>query len=194
MNFEKYIIVNGLEEKKLNDDVQELANLYADTGFTKEVRIFKSKIASNVFVINFSRDTDFERFKYFVNFLFYPFDYESNHEVYGYWNLTQDDDINKELYGKRIQLYISANDEDGDNVYGIPQNWDETIKLCFAIGRAYVPIGRKEFDFFEKSLSKSDFFELKPIYGIINKSENKKTGCSFIFLILISITAAYMLL
>lgn len=192
MNFEKYIIVNGLTKKDLNDFVQELANLYADTGFTKEVKIFESKIVANEFLINFSQDTDFERFKYFVNFLFYPFspEHDSNHKVYGYWTLSQGDDINKELYGKRIQLYISENDEDGDNVYGIPKNWTESIKLGFAYGHEYVPTGKKEFDFFEKTYSRSDFSALRSIYGVVDKPEKKKAGCSLflVMIILIGIT------
>lgn len=193
MNFEKYIIVSGLAEKDLNDVVQELANLYADTGFTKEVKIFKSKIVNNEFLINFSEDTDFERFKYFVNFLFYPFNHNSNHKVYGYWTLSQGDDINKELYGKRIQLYISENDEDGDNVYGIPKNWKESIKLGFAYGHEYVPMGKKEFDFFEKTYSKSDFFVLRLIYGIVDKPEKKKTGCSLILVMIFLIGIAWII-
>ncbi|SNR15894.1 hypothetical protein [Tenacibaculum jejuense] len=185
MNFEKYIIVDGLSKKDLIDFVQKLANLYSDTGFTKEVKIFENRTVPNEFFINFSQNTDFERFKYFVNFLFYPCSTkgDSSHKVYGYWTLSKGDDINKELYGKRIQLYISENDEDGDNVYGIPKNWTESIKLGFACGHEYVPLGKKEFDFFEKKYSKSDFSALQSIYGVMDKTEKEKTGCSF-FLVL----------
>ena len=185
MNIDKYIICKGIPENSLYKTVQELANLYADTGFTKEINIFKTKSNSIEYILNFSKETDFERFKYFVNYLFFPIENDSINEVFGYWTLSEKDDINKELYGKRIQLYISEKDEDGDNVYGIPENWTESIKLGFAHGEEYIPKGYKEFDFFEKKQKRSEFYQINSIYGIENKSELKK-GCSlFLMLVLL---------
>lgn len=182
MNLVKYIIVNGLSESDLTEICQELANLYANTGFTKEVKIFRNKIDVNEFILNFSEETDFERFKYFVNYLSFCFEHDSNHRVYGYWTISHEDEINKELYGKRVQLYVSDNDEDGDNVYGIPENWNESIKLGFAIGEEYVPIGKKEFEFFENKQTKSGFYSLRSIYGIVNDNKSKNTGCLLLLL------------
>ena len=41
-------------------------------------------------------------------------------KVFGYWTLSEKDNINKELYGKRIQLYISEKDEDGEGAAAAP--------------------------------------------------------------------------
>jgi len=181
MNFEKYIIISGLSENELISAVQDLANLYVDTGFTKEVKIFKHQLFSDQYLINFSPTTDFLRFKFFVNYLFYPFIKDTKHTVYGYWTLTASDEIIPQLFDKRIQLYVSPSDENGDNVYEIPKNGAQTIKLGFAVGHEFEPLGELEFDFFEKEYATSDFTSMKSIYGIKQKTHSKKIGCLSIF-------------
>jgi len=181
MNFEKYIIISGLSENELILAIQDLANLYVDTGFTKEVKIFKHQLTSNQYLINFSPATDFLRFKFFVNYLTHPLIKDTKHTVYGYWTLTASDEIIPQLYNTRIQLYVSPRDEDGDNVYAIPKNGAQTIKLGFAVGHEFEPLGVLEFDFFEKKYTPSDFISLKSIYGNKQKTRSKKTGCLSIF-------------
>lgn len=51
-----YFFIIGPEEKKLKEAVQSLANLYANTEFTKGISVFKSD--KNKYVINFRNNPE----------------------------------------------------------------------------------------------------------------------------------------
>lgn len=195
MNLERYIRITDFSEQDVYAFIQTAANLYVSSGFTKEVKVFKNKKEPNTFLINFSENTDFERFKYLVSCMPFSEDQEiiNGNYSYGYWTISKNDDVDKALYGKRVQLYVSSNEKDRDNVYAIAQDGTETIKLGFAHGEEYILLGKKEHDFFEKKQIKSDYYPPHIIYGIEKEVPiSKKPGCSLvlIFFLCISVIAS----
>ena len=186
MNLERYISISDATENDVYSILQEVTNLYADNGTetTREVIVFKNKKISGEYIINFSETEDFILFNYYVNYIYYPKNHDSDigNKVFGYWTVSENDDTNKALYGKRLQVYISENDDEGDNVYVIAQDGTETIKLGFAIGHEYEPLGTKEFNFFEKEQIPSDFYPPHIIRGIKEEKSSKKLGCSLILI------------
>lgn len=186
MQFDRYILVTGPDEEKVTKAVQLLSDLYADSGFTTNITLYAAKEKQNTFLINFGNQPDFERFKYFVNYLAYPEVKNYQSKVAGYWTITDTDDIHQDHLNQRALLYISENDTEGDNVYAVFQGGSKTIKLGFAKGEKYKVLKHKEFDFTEVKWQKNDFDVLK----IFNpkqegqKAEDKK-GCLFLLPLLV---------
>ena len=154
---DNYILIDGPNEQMLKTAVQQLSDLYSDTEFTKDIQVFKSIIKDNQFVIRFTNQPDFERFKYFVNYLHYPEISKYSAIVMGLWTLNEKAINLNHLSGKRILLYVSESDQEGDNVYGIMEDGDITIKLGFALGEEYKELDKKEFDFREPEISDEDY-------------------------------------
>ncbi|WP_299680560.1 hypothetical protein [uncultured Dokdonia sp.] len=194
MNLERYISITDFAEQEVYACIQTFANIYASSGFTKEVKVFKSKKNPYEFLINFSEDIDFERFMYLVSCMPHSEDLEPfDNFSYGYWTISKEDDIHKELHGKRVQLYMSKHEKHRDNVYAIAQGDTESIKLGFAHGEEYIPLGKKEFVFFEKKQNPSDFYPPHIIYGIEKEEPiSKKNGCSLFLLFLLIVTSTVL--
>ena len=178
MNIDKYIFIAGPTEDQLKSGLQELAELYADTGFTEDISVFKSVKADSQYIINFENKPDFERFKYFVNFLRYPIDTKYTAKVLGFWTIAELDKMPEPLIGKRLLLYVSDNDTEGDNVYAIYSDANSTIKLGFAMGEEYKELESTEFQFVEPQLNIEDY---EIIFNISPDSNAKKIssgGCA----------------
>jgi len=152
-----------------------LANLYADTEFTKGISIFKSY--KNEFVINFRNNPDFERFKYCVNYLHYPEVQSYEGKVFGYWTISETDNLKQHLH-KRVLLYVSENDTEGDNVYAIFEGADKPAKLGFAIGDDYQELKEKEFEFGEPEIDKSIFQLIETIDPTVTSKKESSSGCA----------------
>lgn len=174
MDKNKYIYIIGPEEKKLKEAVQSLANLYTDTEFTKGISIFKSN--KNEFVINFRNNPDFERFRYFVNYLHYPEVESYEAKVFGYWTISEDDNLKQHLH-KRALLYVSENDTEGDNVYAIFEGADKPAKLGFAAGDNYQLLKVKEFEFGEPEIEESTFQLIETIDPTVTSKKKPGLGC-----------------
>jgi len=171
MDKNKYIYIIGPEEEQLIGAVQSLANLYANTEFTKGISIFKCD--KNEYVINFRNNPDFERFKYFVNYLHYPEVDSYEAKVFGYWTISEFDNLKQHLY-KRALLYVSENDTEGDNVYALLKGADKLAKLGFATGREYQHLKVKEFEFSEPEIDRSEFKLIETIDPTV--TSKKKSG------------------
>ncbi|WP_158858831.1 hypothetical protein [Lunatibacter salilacus] len=175
MDKNKYIYIIGPEEKKLKEAVLSLVNLYSDTEFTKGISIFKSD--KNEFVINFRNNPDFERFKYFVNYLHYPEVQSYEAKVFGYWTISDTDNIKQHL-NKRALLYVSENDTEGDNVYALFEGGDKSAKLGFAIGDDYQELKEKEFEFGEPEIDESIFQLIERIDPTVTSKKESSSGCA----------------
>lgn len=114
---DSFIVIDNVEESDLLRALQELSNLYSDTGFTDEIKLFRKKDKYDSFLIQFSNLPDFERFSYFVNFLFYPFDMEKFEPVLkGYYqtkNIKESFEFNT---GEWLMLFMTKNHTEYDEV------------------------------------------------------------------------------
>ncbi|WP_422359996.1 hypothetical protein [Reichenbachiella sp.] len=186
MNLNSYIIVAGPNEDQLKSALLELANMYSETGFTKEIGVYKSLKSENQYIINFTEHPDFERFKYFVNYLNYQEASNYSAKTMGYWTLSSNDKLPKQYNEKRILLYVSDKDEEGDNVYGIIEGEGKTLKLGFAMGEEFSELDLKEIEFSEPSINEKDFEHCGSIRPDFNSSKAKSnSGCALMILALI---------
>lgn len=196
--FDKYILVNTEEPSKFFEGVEELTNLYVDTGFTDQILIHKSKVNPKEFVITFPVQPDFECFKYFVNYLYYPEAGRSGKTIKGYWTLAQNDELPKELIGSRVMLYVSDNDTEYDNVFCAFDSISENYKLGFARGEEFVKLPLSEMIFFEASINRADFQLIEIIEPVKIDSEERpaftkiRNGCFMLFAIIFIISIATM--
>jgi hypothetical protein len=179
MEFDKYILLHGPRQKDAVIAVQQLADLYSDSGFADEITLYKTTVNEEFYLLNFSNQPDFERFKYFVNYLAYPEIENFKAKVIGYWTVTEADNIPQKHIGQRVLLYVSDQDTEGDNVYAVFKEHDSTIKMGFAFGEEYKVLGEKEFDFSEPQFNKQDFALINTITPNISHKKEAKSGCSF---------------
>tara|TARA_R110001592_G_scaffold88961_1_gene261771 strand:- start:2118 stop:2705 length:588 start_codon:yes stop_codon:yes gene_type:complete len=178
MNIDKYIFISGPTVDQLKFGLQELADLYSDTGFTEGISVFKSMSADNQYIINFNNTPDFERFKYFVNFLIYPLETTYSAKVFGFWTVSEIDKIPEPLIGKRLLLYVSDNDTEGDNVYAVYSGAQSTIRMGFALGEVYKELETREFEFVEPQLNLQDYEIIDTISPDPNIKKKSTKGCA----------------
>lgn len=170
MNIDKYIFIVEPTEEQLNSGLQELANLYADTGYTENIILLKSLKVENRYIVNFKNTPDFERFKYFVNFLQYPIETEYTAKVMGFWTVDKSDQIPGHMIDKRLLLYVSEKDTAGDSVFAIYSGAESTVKFGFALGEEYQELGSKEFEFAEPKLNEKEYNVINTISPDMNNN------------------------
>lgn len=176
MNTEHYILIQGRKKDDIERYVQAMCNLYADLNYTKEVRIFSSLSDHNTFVINFANLPDFERFKYFVNYLALPEPEPIHITVRGYWTISLEDNLPSEYVNQKIMLYVSDNDLDGDNVYAIFKETRNTYILGFSVGNEFESLNYLDLKFNEPKLNKDEFQQFSTIHSNPD-TLSKKSGC-----------------
>jgi hypothetical protein len=112
MNTKEYINIQGIGKDKIIEAVQAMSNLYADVEFSKGIEIFQSIENQNCYILNFSVRPDFERFKYFVNYLHYPEVEDYKAKVRGFWTIDGADGLPQHHSNQRVMLYVSDLDEE----------------------------------------------------------------------------------
>jgi hypothetical protein len=188
MNTRQYIFVAGPTEDKIKEATQELANLYADSGYAAEITIFQSTASNDQYVITFPADPDLEHFMYFVNFLAYPTVQNYTGKPMGFCTAGTNDITPASLTGKRLLLYVSDHDNEGDNVFAIYEGAPATMKLGFSIGERYKVLKTKEFDFAEPQINPEDY----TVHAIIRPdpdSTKNKRGCTMFAVLVAGIAA-----
>ena len=186
MKTKPYITIDGVETSKLISAVQMMANLYSDLEFVESIEISKSEKDEDKYLIEFRIKPDFERFKYFVNYLHYPQVENYNASVKGYWTIDKSDKLPQKHTAQRVMLFIPESDNEGDNVYAKFKSEDKTYKFGFAIGENYQEVDNVLQEFEDEKISK---FENKLIKTISPDPDAKKgkqsSGClgSFMFLL-----------
>lgn len=194
MNNTNYIIVSGPSNELLEMAVQQMADLYADTEYSQGIELYKSKNNKDQFIIRFAIDPDFERFKYFVNYLHYPKVQNYSARVLGYFKLNEEKIDLGELKNERLLLYVSDQDTEGDNVNGIFENGDKTIKFGFALGEEYKELGYKEFDFQEPEIKNEDYEHIKTLNGSARDTTSEDGGCLALVAVMVTFSGIILYL
>lgn len=101
--------------------VKQMSDLYAETGFTKEIVIYEKE--GGEYVLNFTYRPDFERFKYFCYYLAYPSQGMQVWWMRGYWGLND----NSTEWGKKLMLYPSV--EKGRALLGVAEGSSYTFEF-----------------------------------------------------------------
>jgi hypothetical protein len=198
MKTENYITIEGADSKLLIKALQDFANSYADTNMVNDIELYMSKSNNRFFVVNINELMDIERFQFLVNYLEYPIDIKYQAEVKGYWNVSSMDKLKINHVGQRVMFYVSPNDKEGDNVFGIFKDGSQTIKFGFSSHKQYKELDKKEMDFIEPELYPDDFEKCGNISPDPKQKLKKGMGCmltfSFFLLLAAGITIAVILL
>ncbi len=185
MNLEKYIFFPKIEITELEKIIQEMADLYYDVEYTSGIEIYTSKTKTNFYIINFSQVPDFDRFKYFVNYIAWGENHALQNEVKGYWTINENDEVPSKHLNERTMLFVSELDEDGDNVYAAFENNSKNFKLGFAVGHEYEPLNITDKEFVETPINPNDFSLIKTINPNPElKKKELNSGCSLLFIII----------
>lgn len=173
-----YILLEGATPQEAKKALQNLANLYHDTGYLEQVHLYQHRVTESLFLIRFSVEPDFERFKYFVNYLAYPEEVEYQAVARGYYSVEQQATEFPRLNGKRLLLFLSENDTEGDNVFAVDQQ-HQNYKLGFASGAEFkeLPLQEKLFD--EPTLDMNHYLllaKISPDTQIVEKEQTKSAG------------------
>lgn len=187
MNTKEYIYIEGIAKEKVIEAVQAMSNLYADVEFSKGIEIFVSNKNQNIFIINFSFRPDFERFKYFVNYLHYPEVEDYKAQVRGFWTVDSLDGLPQNHANQRIMLYVSDLDEEGDNVHATFERESNSYKLGFAVGEEYKALNKIELEFDEPKINSTEFDLTKIIQPDPSaKAKQSGKGCLLTLSIIIA--------
>lgn len=193
MNTEKYITVEGVYKDKLIEAVQAMSNLYGNVEYSKGIEIYKSDISQDSYVINFAINPDFERFKYFVNYLHYPEVEDYKAMVRGYWTIDESDGLQNKHLNQRVMLYVSDSDKEGDNVHATFERATKAVKLGFALGEEYEELSNLEFHLEENKPKGTDFSSLKTINPDPVAVKKAGKGCLLTIAFLLAIAAMMLI-
>ncbi|PKV76225.1 hypothetical protein [Pontibacter ramchanderi] len=180
MEFNNYILLYGPQPEDVVAAVQQMTDLYADSGFTEGIRVYRATAKDDLFLLNFTNQPDFERFKYFVNYLTYPEVENFEAKTLGYWTVTAGDKLPQQYTGQRALVYVSEQDTEGDNVHAVFEEQDNTIKMGFASGEEFKVLGKKEFPFSEPTFASEDFSLMSTFTPAPSRQKETKPGCSFL--------------
>ncbi|WP_339839071.1 hypothetical protein [uncultured Maribacter sp.] len=116
-NQNNFIYIENVTERDLLKALQDLANLYSDSGYTDEIKLYRKKDNYDLFSVVFTNLPDFERFAYFVNYLYLPFELDKfEPKIKGFYQVNNIAD-NFEFKTKNwVQLFMTKDDTDVDEV------------------------------------------------------------------------------
>ena len=193
MSIEKYIITESKEQDKMLSAIQDLANLYSESGFASKILVHKLNSNKNQYVLTFPNDPNFEHFKYFVNYLHYPEASSFGEKTKGYWTIEIEEGIPKQYFNSRAMLYVSNNDTEYDNVYVAFNTTSEHFKLGFASREEFVKLNSSEPIFSEKTFDLSELELIQTITPnlIVVKKNKQKENLKFL---LYSLAVALLIL
>lgn len=114
---ENYIIIEGVNEKVIENILMNMANLYSDTKYVKGMQLYRKKENPTFFLIFFPNAPDFVRFAFFVNYIKYPEGYEKHKPfLRGFYKVTEKQPKAEFTIGEWLMVYVSEKDKEYDNV------------------------------------------------------------------------------
>ena len=166
---ENFILVNNATAANIQTVLQNLATLYATTGFTYGIELFKDNNSNQRFLITFKNAPDFDRFAYFTNYIHYPEGFEVwDAGVDGFYRVKPDETTEDFHSGEWIQLYVSKTDDAYDNVSIVNAS---NISFLFDFGgkTKHLPLTEKTFHL--PDIQKSNYVLLKVIVPVTPAQE-----------------------
>jgi hypothetical protein len=114
---DKLVIIKGVEIGQVRQAVQQfcdLNNLQEGPRVVAQV----TQVSESEIAVTFPYDIDFGKFCFFVNYMYYPNNIEYKTDIKG-WATTKAGDmwVGDSYAGKRVMLYIPANNTDYDSVF-----------------------------------------------------------------------------
>ncbi|MGC4038225.1 MAG: hypothetical protein QM764_19840 [Chitinophagaceae bacterium] len=142
---DKLVVAKGIYLEDIRSVLAGFCNLYNKEKYQALPRM--TQISEKEFAFTFPYDIDFEIYCYFINYLYYPMEVKWTVDVTGWTTgIASDKRIPEKAVGKKMMLFIPANDTEGDNVYMTTED-NIGYKLGFAWGheKKLLPTLAKEF-------------------------------------------------
>lgn len=168
---ENFIYIQNVKENDILKALQNLANLYADTGYTDEIKLYRKKDLYDSFAVTFTNLPDFDRFSYFVNYLYFPFDldvYEP--KLKGYYMTKNIKDNLEFKTGNWVMLFMTKDFTDYDEVSLVNEN---NINYNFNFGGRTKKLNETLGEYRFKNFDSKDYHPLKDIKPNGDKKESK---------------------
>ena len=129
---DKLVISDNITATEIDRILTGFCNMYNKEKYQAQPRLYK--LSEKQFAITFPYDIEFEFFCYFINYVRYPMGFDKSFEVTG-WTTTKSGEtwITEKSAGKRVMLFIPADDTEYDNVYLTTED-SIGYKLGFAVG------------------------------------------------------------
>jgi hypothetical protein len=125
LNKNNYILIKGGSYEKVKKALKGWFQMYSkDLDAKATFHLFND--GKGQYIIQADEGLDNDRFYYLVNYMKYPIDIEYEIDIIGYVVGNQDNIFKN----RELQVYISENDKDGDNVYVTTQE-NENYKIDF---------------------------------------------------------------
>jgi len=159
------IIIKGGSYNDLKKALRQWIDLYSDDLISDiTFELYKNGRGNHILKVDDRLDN--ERFYYLVNYLNYPEGIDYKVEVEGFTTVINDWKNQRDLVNKKLIVYISNFDIEGDNVYVVTEN-DETYKIDF---------GGKITKVNESKRYQIPYFEINSVAEILrlDKNENQK--------------------
>jgi len=168
---ENFIYIENVKESDIIKALQDLADLYSDTGYTDEIILYRKKDRYDSFSVTFSNLPDFDRFSYFVNYLYLPFDLDDfEPQVRGFYqvkNITQNLEFKT---GDWVMLFMTKNHTKSDEVSVVNE---KNENYNFDFGGNAKKINRKLKEFHFENLDLTNYYSVKHINPDLKKKSLK---------------------
>jgi hypothetical protein len=118
-----FIYVENVKERDLLKALQDLANLYSETGYTDQIKFYRKKNKYDFFAITFTNLPDFDRFSYFVNYLYLPCDLDKfEPKIKGFYKVENITDNHEFKIKNWVQLFMTKDETEADEVSLVNEN------------------------------------------------------------------------
>ena len=128
---DKIIIINNCTFESIEHTIQDFTDCYIDNKIRPISKLHKS--INNIYVLTFPFDIDFEIFCYLINALFcYQNSEKHDDDILAWTTLKKSDQwITKNLYNKKIMIFVDNNDIKDDNISFVTETGN-TYKIGFS--------------------------------------------------------------
>lgn len=174
---QNHIIIDNISNQNIEEALMSLANLYADSGYTDGIQLYRKQKSTSSFLVCFTNSPDFERFNYFVNYLRYPENNDSlNPIVRGYYQTKDIKEKNNFSKGDWIMIYVSVNDKEYDNVNIVDS---ENQNFLYDFGGNITKLNTIEEQFMFSQLDLLNYNHITDIYPAKAFEDSKKPWWKF---------------
>jgi hypothetical protein len=160
--FQNYIIISDATEQEVLQVVQDLADLYVDSEYSRGIQVHKHSRQENTFLIAFTKTPVFEHMLYSFNYFAYPEKVKYKATLKGYCNMDIKTSKLSTIYGKRLMMHVSDKHKTYDNILAVTAD-NESYKMGFALADDFKKLPDCEAPFYEAELLPGDFTLIEQI-------------------------------
>ncbi len=151
---DKIVVIKGANYNDIKKAITQFCNLYNREDLAAVPNL--TKISETEFVVTFPYDLTFDKFCFFVNYMYYPNEIFYKADIKA-WATTKQGDIwiTDKSVNKKVMLFIPPDDQEHDNVYLTTQD-NIGYKLGFAQGEETKLLDKPKLDFVSQTKTVGD--------------------------------------